>query len=112
VPSSPDRTPPVKETRVQCPRCDASYDPSQLLAGCTVSWPNQKWLLFRCPGCKADAHVEVANGRLAIGELDGGPGPCFFPRQTLTLPGLKVAATAGGVSVVFKGKRTRVPAKT
>jgi hypothetical protein len=55
--------------------------------------------------------VEVSDGSLAIGSLDGGPGPCFFPAQTLALRGLRVTANAGGVTVVFKGNRTRVPAK-
>ena len=55
--------------------------------------------------------MEVSNGTLAVGSLDGGPGPCFFPDQTLSVPGLKVTADGRGVTVLFKGKRTRVPAK-
>jgi predicted RNA-binding Zn-ribbon protein involved in translation (DUF1610 family) len=100
----------AKATRVQCPACGAACDAASVLAACTVSWPNQRWLLFECPVCGRDAHVEVSNGRLAIGSLDGAPGPCFFPTQTLALRGLQVTADAGGVTVVFKGKRRRVPA--
>jgi hypothetical protein len=55
--------------------------------------------------------VEVSDGSLAIGSLDGAPGPCFFPAQTLAVRDLRVTANAGGVTVVYKGKRTRVPAK-
>lgn len=104
---------PVKaaSARVPCRACRASFTPAQVFAACTVSWPNQRWLLFECPACQTGAHVEVTDGRLAIGSLDGGPGPCFFPDRTLALPGLKVTADTGGVTVVFKRKRTRVPAK-
>jgi len=97
--------------RLKCPACATPHDPAAVLAACSVSWPHQKWLLFECPMCQKDAHVEVSNGTLAVGSLDGGPGPCFFPDQTLSVPGLKVTADGKGVTVLFKGKRTRVPAK-
>jgi hypothetical protein len=102
---------PTTETGVKCPACGVSYSPAQILAGCTVSWPNQRWLLFECPRCKGDAHIEVSNGSLAIGGIDGAPGPCFMPDQTLALRGLRVTASEGVVTVVLKGKRTRVPAR-
>jgi hypothetical protein len=101
----------AEDAPLRCPSCGASYDPAGVLDACKVSWPNQRWLLFECPGCQNDAHVEVSDGSLAIGSLDGAPGPCFFPTQTLALRGLRVTANAGGVTVVFKGNRTRVPAK-
>jgi hypothetical protein len=101
----------AKVARVQCRACGASLGAAQVLAACTVSWPNQKWLLFECPSCHGDAHVQVSNGRLAIGVLDGAPGPCFLADQTVALAGLKVTANAGGITVVLDGKRTRVPAK-
>ena len=95
----------------QCPSCRAPCSPAELFAHCTVSWPNQRWLLFECPGCGTSSHVEVADGRAALGELDGAPGPAFFATQSVSIPGLRVGTSSRGVALSLNGTRTVVPAK-
>jgi hypothetical protein len=101
----------IEPEDVHCPACGHAYGPAQVLAACTVSWPNQRWLLFTCPGCGKAAHVEVSDGALAIGDIDGAPGPAFFPAQTVSVVGLGVVASGKGIAVTLDGKRRFVPAR-
>jgi hypothetical protein len=97
--------------RVRCPHCTATHTPRQVLAACTVSWPNQRWLWFVCPACRKPSHVEVRDGTLAIGGLDGGPGPCFFPTENAAVDGLRVRAHPSGVRVTLRALDRTIPAK-
>ncbi|MDQ5938053.1 MAG: hypothetical protein QG574_5416 [Cyanobacteriota bacterium erpe_2018_sw_21hr_WHONDRS-SW48-000092_B_bin.40] len=64
-------------TMLRCPSCQKCVSPLQVLEHCSVSWPDQQWLLFECPICTKHSHVQVRDGLLELGELDGTPGPCF-----------------------------------
>jgi endogenous inhibitor of DNA gyrase (YacG/DUF329 family) len=96
---------------VRCPRCGAGSPLEEALARSTDSWPNQRWLLVECPGCGSPVHLEVSDGRVEVGELDGGPGPCLVVSQTLDVPGLGVRIDGAGIRVEYRGVRRRVPAR-
>jgi endogenous inhibitor of DNA gyrase (YacG/DUF329 family) len=98
------------QARVKCPRCGAESPVGDVLARSTDSWPNQRWLLSPCASCGSGVHLEVSNGHLEVGELDGAPGPCFMPTQKLEVPGLGVKVRTGGITVTFDGVRRVVPA--
>ena len=67
----------VEEDRLLCPSCFLQLDIEMILHNSTFSWPEQNWILFLCPKCKAKSHIEVKNNLVKTGELDGAPGPCF-----------------------------------
>ncbi len=96
---------------LHCGACGEGYSVARVLATAEVSWPNQGWLYFTCAKCAASWHVEVSKGRIAIGELDGAPGPCFFAREKVSVPGLIVQVSERGISVRLDGKTTFVRAK-
>jgi len=98
--------------QLRCPRCRAAHSVVTVLDHCTISWPNQRWLLFECPACgNEDSHVEVEDGRLASGVLDGAPGPAFMPQDSVAVPGLRYSVRAGGITVLLGNRVWRVKAK-
>jgi hypothetical protein len=81
------------------------------LARSTDSWPNQKWLLFLCGSCQSPVYLEVSDGHVDAGELDGGPGPSLIVSQRLEVPGLRVKVGARGITVTFRNLHRRVAAR-
>lgn len=94
-----------------CLRCGQAYTVAELLALCEVSWPNQRWLGAVCKACNYRYHLEVSNGRVAVGDLDGGPGPCFFAKYSVAAPGFRVKPSMAGVRVRLGRLSKLVPAK-
>ena len=78
---------------------------------CSVSWPPQRWLAFHCPGCREDWKVALSAGTVSIGDIDGAPGPCFIPSDSVAAPDLQVAVTSSGITVKHAGRRWRFPAR-
>ena len=101
----------IQAVQAKCPECGSDAAVKDILARATVSWPNQGWLLFTCAQCNGAVHVGVSDGRIEVGELDGGPGPCLMVTQTVAVPGLKVKVTESGIAVTLRGLRRRVPAR-
>ena len=95
----------------KCPRCRKALTVPELLDNCAVSWPNQRWLGFECPRCHAGWHVQVRNGHATIGELDGAPGPAFFPKISARVPGLGCTAGAAGITLRLGRRVWRVKAR-
>ncbi len=96
---------------VECPRCRTVLDAGALLEACTVSWPHQSWVLLRCPSCNTDSHLQVQDGVIQTGFLDGAPGPCFIVENTYTIPGLVVQQDPSGVTLSLNEHRRVVPAR-
>lgn len=96
---------------LQCPDCRKAFTLAQVFDRCTVSWPEQQWLSFKCDACRKKSHVEVAPGKAAIGKLDGAPGPCFFASGEIRDSTLKVEATGAGIVVQADGRSWRFPAR-
>ena len=96
---------------LRCPSCQKCVSPLQVLEHCSVSWPNQQWLLFECPICKKHSHVQVSDGLMELGELDGTPGPCFCADTTLDLPGLKVVCASAQIQCTLEDRQFNIPAR-
>jgi len=96
---------------MKCPKCTEPLDAQAFLDACLVSWPNQSWVLFVCPLCDAEAHLQVGNYRVETGFLDGAPAPCFIVTGELAMPGLSVEKKASGLKLVLGDYSRLIPAK-
>jgi hypothetical protein len=101
----------ASSARLHCPKCASDYTVEAVLDHCDVSWPNQRWLGFTCPACEAFFHVEVEPGRLTLGEIDGAPGPAFFPDHAAEVPGLRFEKRFGGITVLVGARKWHVKGK-
>lgn len=90
--------------KVKCTECNSEFSAQEILENSKTCWPNQGWIYFKCPTCKQYSHVQLKNGHLAIGKLDGAPGPCFCPSGEMEVPDLKVGKKFGGLSCEHGGK--------
>jgi hypothetical protein len=97
--------------KIKCPQCGLAMTPAQVILNSFASFPNRSWLLFRCPSCTATSHVHVGNGRLAIGDLDGVPGPTFLPVQSVAADQLTDKSSSDGILVELGDLCTMVPAR-
>ena len=97
--------------QLQCPHCKLRLSVPEVFDNCAVSWPNQRWLGFECPRCKRGWHVEVMNGHAGIGDIDGAPGPAFFPKNSARVPGLTYTRATGGITLRLGRRRWRVKAR-
>jgi hypothetical protein len=95
-----------------CPRCKTELQVEQVLDNCTESWPNQRWVAFSCPTCKKESHAQLQDGAIALGILDGAPGPSFSPESEMKLPGLKVASSGRGIACRLGERNYNFRAKT
>jgi len=101
-----------------CPRCRRRFSIGRLLRHSTIAWPNQRWILFTCPGCKEASHLSFGDRSVSIGRLEGAPGPGFVPSDTLECPRLSVIVTdariecvLGSTSYRFQARRAPSPRK-
>ena len=102
----------MKKNPLGCPKCEMPFTPKGLLELFEFYYPENNWIRFKCPGCKETFMTTVRNGAVTIGEIDGAPGPCFFPLRRCAIPGLKIVqANDDLVSLQYRSFRRRVPAK-
>lgn len=97
--------------RLSCPVCGKNYSAAQIFDNCTVAWVGRDWIYFDCPACKDGAYIELGIDSVAIGELDGFPGPNFFAVSSIKVPNLLITKNSKGISLEFQGQRWLVPAK-
>jgi hypothetical protein len=90
-----------------CPECRKRFSIRGLLRHAKTAWPNQRWILFACPRCKAASHLFFAGRSVSIGRLDGAPGPCFVPTETMECRRLSVIATGAGIQCVLGSRSYR-----
>ena len=95
-----------------CPDCRVTLTVAEALAAGTVSWPRHQWVLFTCPACGADSHLEVRDGRIGIGSLDGGPGPVWMPHAVAVVQELSVDRSEDALVVRLPPDVFRFPART
>lgn len=105
-----DKMPP-RPPQLRCPKCSTTYGITVVFDHCDVSWPNQQWLGFTCPTCDQFSHVEIAGERVAIGDIDGAPGPAFFPDDAVDVPGLAVEKKFRGLALTLGARRWQVKGK-
>ena len=94
-----------KPAGLKCPKCRALRSLEEVFDHCGVSWPNQRWLSFRCPRCRRYWHVQLSGSRVEIGDIDGAPGPSFIPDNGTTRAGLRVTRSDAGISVRLGRRR-------
>lgn len=94
-----------------CPACNKTLSPAEVLAACSVSFVPQSWLLFECPFCKEQNHALVNNGTIALGEIDGAPGPCLMTTSAQSNLNLKVKSTDSAITCTLDSKSYRFKAK-
>lgn len=99
------------ESGLRCPNCKKKIAIGQILESCSVAWPNQKWIWYDCKKCKYGCHVEVRENELAIGDIDGAPGPCFMETDKSMVTGMKTKVTSASIIIRFAGKKYQFPAK-
>jgi hypothetical protein len=94
-----------------CPQCRRRFAIRDLLLHSKTAWPNQKWILFTCPGCKEDSQLAFEDRSVSIGGLDGAPGPCFMPFETMDCPRLSVIVTDSMIECVLGSSSYRFRAR-
>jgi hypothetical protein len=80
------------------------------LDGCFRSWPQQYWVAFHCPACGNINHLEVHDGSLTEGYLDGIPGPSLVVTRRLRLDDFHVRAMAEAINIRSLNLQWEVPA--
>ena len=96
---------------LKCRSCRRRWRVEEVFDNCSVSWPNQRWVSFQCPRCHRYAHVELAGSRVTIGDIDGAPGPCFIPDNSVTRPGLSFVRSDAGITARIGRRRWSFKAK-
>ncbi len=74
-----------------CTGCGTRLKITDLLDHCEASWPEHHLLYFTCPHCRKTRHLKVRDHHIAIGYLDGAPGPRFVTQSEMVLPSLMVS---------------------
>ena len=84
--------------------CGHELGTEALLDAVVQWWPQQKWGLVVCPRCEASWHIEVHDELVAIGSLDGAPGPGFMADERRGVPGLSLR----GETIGYRGRTWRI----
>jgi hypothetical protein len=88
-----------------CYGCKAELSVVQVLESGKFAFLEQGWIGFDCPRCTHYWIAEVSTNTLAIGDIDGGPGPCFMENSKVEAPGLTVNRSGNRLSCDFGGKK-------
>ena len=92
-----------------CPHCSRPLTMAEVFDNCVRSWPHQSWLQFRCPDCAKCSHIHAVDCRIAIGSLDGFPGPCFIAHSHIGNFELRVSSAANGINLVVEDQSWFIP---
>ena len=84
-----------------CHRCNCPVAVAEFIDSCTVAWLPQQWLLFRCPRCDEQAHVEIKSDVVRFGSLEGSPAPCFISEKAQRIPGLSFSVESTEIRLQF-----------
>jgi hypothetical protein len=85
--------------RLACPACERPHDLLVLLDRVREAERGGPWLTLGCPGCGAEAHLELAGEQVAIGRLRRERGERFEPHMRAQQPGLRVQGRPDCVEV-------------
>ena len=96
---------------INCFECDETIEIETVIENCLVSWPNQKWVYFKCPKCSHCTHLKVSKGHITTGEIDGAPGPCFYGKNTYNVKGFIPKVSMKGIKLTYGNVSKHVRAK-
>jgi hypothetical protein len=85
--------------RLACPSCGRPHDLLVLLDRAREAARGGPWLALECPGCGAQAHLELSGEQVAIGHLRSERGERFEPHMRARQPGLRVRGQPDHVEV-------------
>ena len=94
-----------------CAGCGTQLKITELLDHCDASWPEQHLLYFTCPHCRQMRHLKVRDDYVAIGYLDGAPGPRFVTQSEMVLPSLIVSTEEDAVELTLGDQTWFIRAK-
>jgi len=101
----------MPKDKLTCPHCRTLWSISQILNYSDVSWPQQSWVYFHCPTCLKGSHVELSGSTISIGDLDGGPGPCFLSSDSTQSAELSCTKSGNGLKIHYAGREWFIAAK-
>lgn len=99
----------VLDQYVGCSDCMHECCVRDALDACFASWPNHSWVAFHCLNCDGVNRLEVRNGAIAEGYLDGAPAPCFIIKRRVRLDDFHIKAANNGISVRTLNLRWFIP---
>ena len=88
-----------------CDGCKAELTALQVLENGKWAFLEQHWIGFDCPQCSHYWLAEVSANSLAVGDIDGGPGPCFMEGSKVVVPGLSMKCSGDHLSCELDGKK-------
>jgi hypothetical protein len=89
----------ISDQYLGCSECAHKQTVRDALDGCFASWPQHYWIAFRCPNCGSTNHLEVREGSIAEGCLDGVPGPSMRFTRRLRLEDFHVRTSADSIDI-------------
>ena len=101
----------IQKGKLSCPNCHKEIAEIEILKNSSDSWPVKNWILFTCPSCDKSAHVELKNGAIGIGVLDGFPGPCLMISSMKENPLIIVTKNADGIDCFYDNDSFKFPAR-
>lgn len=96
---------------LRCPHCKTGLTITQVLDASELCWPNKDWIGYDCPKCKVFSHAKLSETALALGELDGFPGPALIVSSRCTLSKVSVSWSEDGVKLKYGKTNKIVPAR-
>ena len=82
-----------------CNHCTDEVQIKELLDRVHDAWPVKSWIIYRCSNCGESNHLSLGNGFVKTGYLDGAPGPCFIPKDHITLDDFKLKTSQNKIVV-------------
>jgi hypothetical protein len=102
----------VLDQYVGCGECMHEQTVRDALDACFASWPQQSWVAFRCPECGGVNHLEVREGSVIEGYLDGAPGPSLVVKRRVPLDDFYVRARGDAIEIRNLNLRWVIPPKS
>ncbi len=97
---------------MHCNQCNTKFNIEEIIDNCNVSWPAKSWTQFQCPKCNCMKHLELQNGSIKVGYVDGAPGPCFITEERFQNSNLKIACDiSNGIYVQISGYKKMIAKK-
>jgi len=94
---------------LECDNCHKPLTPLDIFSRSLYFAEPLSILHTACHYCAAKLEVEVKQGRLTVGGIDGFPGPCFIALSTEAIEGLSITATEkGSITITFADQTFKV----
>jgi len=94
---------------LECDNCHKPLTPEDILSQSLYFAEPLSILHTACHHCAAKLEVEVKQGRLTVGGIDGFPGPCFMALSTEAIEGLSILPSEkSSITIMFAGQAFKV----